>query len=337
TGLLWLTAFAGSGFTGFPTPKLGLDLQGGMTMTLKASLPGGQTPDSDSMNQARQIIENRVNGTGVAEPEVFVEGADNIVVNVAGKETNREEMRQIGAPAELRFREVLSGPAPDFTAQDPADFEDQPGDDSDAEADDDSSASDDESADGSDDASDEASDEPSDDASPSEDKGEDPAEVDTDIEKQREEVFAKLGDEQVQMATGLVQQQAETGQPLDQQTAGQYMQMLAPFGELTPEEVAVLPPEMQFYIPTIGCGQLDGRTPGAISAAKEQVVGCESPTDEQAADAKENDQPAPYSKYLMADARLVGEDVSNAAVQPDQQAPGKWSVGITFSGEGTDK
>jgi preprotein translocase subunit SecD len=339
TGLLWLAAYAGTGFNGFPVPKLGLDLQGGMTMTLSARTPNGGTPEDDNMNLARQIIENRVNGTGVAEPDVYIEGKNNIVVNVAGKETKPEELRQIGAPAELRFREVLSGPAQDYSAQDPKDFEDDA---EDAGKDDSGEEAD--SADSSGDSSGEdASKEPSDGASDKDedkdqDKGDDPVELNPDLEKRREAVYEKLNKASegiVDQATQVIEQQQ--GQPFPEEQLAAVMQMFAPFGELKPDEVAALPPDMQFFIPNIGCGQLNARTPGAISAIKEQVVACESPTPDQVAAAKEAKQPAPYSKYLMADARVVGEDVSTAAVQPDAKAPGKWAVGISFTGKGTDK
>ena len=50
-----------------------------------------------------------------------------------------------------------------------------------------------------------------------------------------------------------------------------------PFGTLTGTEVNVLPPEMQFNVPTIGCeNQLDKRPAGAIDAIDQQVVACES-------------------------------------------------------------
>ena len=136
TGLLWLSAFAGVGFKSFPTPKLGLDLQGGMSMILSARLPDGGTPDAKSMEQARQIIEDRVNGTGVAEPEIYVEGTSNIVVNVAGQESDAAELREVGAPAELRFRQVIQGPVPDYTMQDPEDFAEVPEDEDPAEGED---------------------------------------------------------------------------------------------------------------------------------------------------------------------------------------------------------
>ena len=45
-------------------PKLGLDLIGGTRVTLAATTPDGRAPDSGRLEEARQIIENRVNGLG---------------------------------------------------------------------------------------------------------------------------------------------------------------------------------------------------------------------------------------------------------------------------------
>ncbi|HIV56466.1 MAG TPA: protein translocase subunit SecD [Candidatus Stackebrandtia faecavium] len=353
-GLLWLAVFAGAGFKGFPTPKLGLDLQGGMTMTLRASLPNGETPNGDQLEQARQIIENRVNGTGVAEPEVYVEGSNNIVVNVAGKQTNQEEMREIGAPAELRFREVVGTPAQDLSAQNPEEFEEEAakeGDDSqDAEGQDSETPSDEESASGSDDESAKESEDAKDDESKGEESGDEKSKDEDDakgeenkesdaLKEKREKVLGKIDDEVVKSAEAFVAQKAEQGQPVTMQEAAQsgVMEALAPFGDLSPDDVAVLEPEMQYYIPTIGCGQLNARTPGSISNIDNTVVACNRPSESEVQQAKQSDQPPPYVKYMMAKTNLIGEDVSTAAVQPDQQAPGQWAVGITFTSDGTDK
>ncbi|HEV7726048.1 MAG TPA: protein translocase subunit SecD [Modestobacter sp.] len=87
------------------TPQLGLDLQGGTTVTLTARTPGGQAPDRADLELARQIIEQRVNGLGVAEAEVVTEGDSNIVISVPGD--NGERARELGATAQLRFRPVI--------------------------------------------------------------------------------------------------------------------------------------------------------------------------------------------------------------------------------------
>src|SRR5436853_3288345 len=92
------------------TPQLGLDLQGGTTVTLTARTPNGKAPNPGDLELARQIIEQRVNGLGVAEAEVVTEGSSNIVISVPGD--NGEKARELGATAQLRFRPVLQGPEP---------------------------------------------------------------------------------------------------------------------------------------------------------------------------------------------------------------------------------
>jgi preprotein translocase subunit SecD len=47
-------------------PKLGLDLKGGTTVTLTATTANGKAPGRNELEVARQIIERRVNGLGVA-------------------------------------------------------------------------------------------------------------------------------------------------------------------------------------------------------------------------------------------------------------------------------
>src|SRR3954466_16181884 len=99
-----LVFFAGSSHT----PQLGLDLRGGTTVTLTAKTPNGKAPAKEDLELARQIIEQRVNGLGVAEAEVVTEGSSNIVISVPGD--NGEKARELGATAQLRFRPVIQGP-----------------------------------------------------------------------------------------------------------------------------------------------------------------------------------------------------------------------------------
>jgi protein-export membrane protein SecD len=63
---------------------LGLDLQGGMQVLMKADVPAGQTVDADSMEAVRRIIENRVDGLGVTEPVVQAVGTDRILIEMPG-------------------------------------------------------------------------------------------------------------------------------------------------------------------------------------------------------------------------------------------------------------
>lgn len=86
-----------------PKPKLGIDLQGGTRVTLTARTLDGGTPDRIALEQARQIIENRVNGIGVSGTEVVLDGS-NIVITVPGDQG--EQAKDLGQTAQLRFRQV---------------------------------------------------------------------------------------------------------------------------------------------------------------------------------------------------------------------------------------
>jgi preprotein translocase subunit SecD len=90
-----------------PTPKLGIDLQGGTRVTLTARTANGEAPSKDSLNQARQIIETRVNGIGVSGTEVVLDGS-NIIITVPGEEG--DQAKGLGKTAQLRFRAVVGQP-----------------------------------------------------------------------------------------------------------------------------------------------------------------------------------------------------------------------------------
>jgi preprotein translocase subunit SecD len=85
------------------TPQLGLDLQGGASVTL---LPAEDTPD-DRLDQAIEIIRNRVDALGVAEPEITRQGGA-IVVNLPGVEEQDRALEVVGRTAVLQFRPVLA-------------------------------------------------------------------------------------------------------------------------------------------------------------------------------------------------------------------------------------
>ena len=83
-------------------PKLGLDLQGGTRITFQAKADTGKvTPDK--LSQARDIIDQRVNGTGVTEAEVTTQGGNQIIVEIPGQQ-RADIVDQVGKTAQLRFR-----------------------------------------------------------------------------------------------------------------------------------------------------------------------------------------------------------------------------------------
>ena len=83
-------------------PALGLDLQGGASVTLQ---PEGEFTAS-ALSQAVDIISQRVNALGVSEPEITRQG-NNVVVNLPGVNDQQKALDIIGRQGELLLRPVL--------------------------------------------------------------------------------------------------------------------------------------------------------------------------------------------------------------------------------------
>ncbi|MFF7279856.1 protein translocase subunit SecD [Streptomyces griseorubiginosus] len=114
--LIAIVALTGGMFlSGHTTPRLGIDLAGGTSITLEAKSDQGSAINKANMDTAVEIMNRRVNGLGVSEAEVQTQGDRNIIVNIP-KGTNSQEAReQVGTTAKLYFRPVLAqeatGPA----------------------------------------------------------------------------------------------------------------------------------------------------------------------------------------------------------------------------------
>ncbi|MFV5995887.1 protein translocase subunit SecD [Streptomyces sp. NPDC056231] len=109
--LIAMVALTGGMFlSGNTTPRLGIDLAGGTSITLKAKSQPGK-PDAinqTNMDTAVSIIERRVNGLGVSEAEVQTQGRDNIIVNIPKGTNSKQAREQVGTTAQLYFRPVLA-------------------------------------------------------------------------------------------------------------------------------------------------------------------------------------------------------------------------------------
>jgi preprotein translocase subunit SecD len=82
-------------------PALGLDLEGGTQIQLTAK--GSVT--KDNLNEAANIIDERVNGSGVSEAEVTTQGSNMIVVQIPG-DSKSNLVQTVTRQAQLRFRLV---------------------------------------------------------------------------------------------------------------------------------------------------------------------------------------------------------------------------------------
>jgi preprotein translocase subunit SecD len=95
------------------SPRLGIDLKGGTTVTLTARTLNGQPPTQQQLDEAQQDIERRVNGLGVSGAQVVRNGA-NIVITVPGDQGS--EAKSLGQTAHLVFRPVVQQVAAGATA-----------------------------------------------------------------------------------------------------------------------------------------------------------------------------------------------------------------------------
>lgn len=85
------------------TPKLGLDLRGGLQVVLEADLPEGTTISKDQMETARLILENRTNALGVNESVLQVAGSNRIVGEFPGVADPDEVKATLGQTGRLEF------------------------------------------------------------------------------------------------------------------------------------------------------------------------------------------------------------------------------------------
>lgn len=112
-GLVLATILTGN------TPKLGLDLQGGVSVNLQPVVDGEVTDDvtDEQLDQAIEIIRKRVDAVGVAEPEVTRQG-NTVTVQLPGATDQKEVLDLVGKTAQLEFRPVLATAGAQLTGDD---------------------------------------------------------------------------------------------------------------------------------------------------------------------------------------------------------------------------
>lgn len=103
------------------TPKLGLDLEGGRQIVLQPSVGKGQKVSPGQVNQAVDIIRQRVNGNGVTEAQVSTLGADSIEVSLPGN-PSQQTLSALSQSSQLFFRAAITSATdvpPTFTLPTP--------------------------------------------------------------------------------------------------------------------------------------------------------------------------------------------------------------------------
>ncbi|MFC7430284.1 MULTISPECIES: protein translocase subunit SecD [unclassified Agrococcus] len=101
--LNWASVAGGDGAW---TPRLALDLEGGTQVILEPQLREGQEVTDEQLDQAVEIIRDRVDASGVSEAEITTQGGRNIVVAIPG-EVDDATMDRLRASALMEFRPVL--------------------------------------------------------------------------------------------------------------------------------------------------------------------------------------------------------------------------------------
>ncbi|GID27155.1 protein translocase subunit SecD [Paractinoplanes brasiliensis] len=315
--LVFFTGGASGSFTDRLHPKLGLDLVGGTQATYIASVQGGQVPSKESMEQAREIIDQRVNALGVSEAEVVIQGDRNIVVSLAGKAD--DQLKDLSQAAQMRFR-LLIGTTGDVSsvALNPPSAQPSaaptgsgaPSAPASAPASGVPAATNGPSSGGQ--GGGEVVKAPAPTPTPTPTPSASAAPVSAEEQAKLDDVKEKVGAAAWAAAEKLTA-------PVDLSSDPNAGKPFASFAKLNGTEVAALPAKMQFNVPTISCKQLDDRPNGAIDDVKTEAAVCYQ-----------------SAKVLLDKAEVVGDDISKASPQIEQQS-GQWVVSLDFKSEGSAK
>jgi SecD/SecF fusion protein len=95
-------------------PTLGLDLQGGLEVTLQAVPPAGESITEDGLDRSVEIMRNRVDKLGTTEPSIYTQGDDQIVIQLPGVKDPQRAAEIIGSTAKLELYDLetsLTGPS----------------------------------------------------------------------------------------------------------------------------------------------------------------------------------------------------------------------------------
>ena len=116
---LALAGVAAIGVPGSPAHKkvtLGLDLQGGLEVVLKAVPPKNHKLNASDMDRSVSIMRSRIDKLGVSEPEIRKQGSNQIVIELAGVHDPAKAAQIIGKTAQLQFYDLeadVVGPSTD--------------------------------------------------------------------------------------------------------------------------------------------------------------------------------------------------------------------------------
>jgi SecD/SecF fusion protein len=114
--LIGVAVIAVPGSPLYQKPVLGLDLQGGLELTLEAVPPPGKELTEEDLDRSEEKIRERIDELGVSEPEVRQQGENQISVALAGVFDQERARRIIGKTGQLELFKLqadLTGPSVD--------------------------------------------------------------------------------------------------------------------------------------------------------------------------------------------------------------------------------
>nr|WP_207930404.1 protein translocase subunit SecD [Streptomyces hainanensis] len=306
--------------SGHTSPRLGIDLAGGTSITLSA-VPDGDNQDAintTNLNTAVNIIERRVNGLGVSEAEVQTQGDRNIIVNIPKGSDEQQAREQVGTTAELGFRPVLSAtsaqPLPEDTGEGTGDTGDT-GETGDTEGSADTGGSE-ETADSGDSAD-------SQDSAGTE--GDTATEGDTGAESDTtDQGLAPLG--QGGSATTASNASFTTDQADEGDTGGDTGDTGGDAGDAATDPAQQEAAELQAQLDALDCSTDEARLASSRAAGQadpeEPIVAC---------------YPDQDAKYALGPVAVPGTDVTDASAVYDTQRGQGWIVQMEFSTAGAGR
>jgi len=104
------TAMTGLGSAGVATTGPNISVDGGRIVARLSEAEVARIA-TDAIEQNRNVIANRINAIGVAEPVLQRQGEDRLVIQLPGLQDTAEAKRLIGATATLEFRAVTGDEA----------------------------------------------------------------------------------------------------------------------------------------------------------------------------------------------------------------------------------
>ena len=111
-GLIGVAVMAIPASPAHDKPTLGLDLQGGLEVTLQAVPPANRPLEESDLDRSVEILRDRVDRLGVAEPEIRKQGDDQIVIDLPGVKNPERVIGILGQTAQLELFDLEANLAP---------------------------------------------------------------------------------------------------------------------------------------------------------------------------------------------------------------------------------